>query len=413
MPLGMVPFRMFRCAASPSYPDAVSPPVPWVAPVLYAGVLVAGGYARLADLGDTRVVPFVGGLAAAAVLDHAERRRFPRGASRRVAAGLLVGRAALFTLVASGDGAGLARVLFLLLPFTAYFAFGRAVSIGVGACCAAAVIAAFQVTEPHWHRSPEHVSDLLMFLLGLVLTIAMAAVAAEERRARARAQDTNERLRASSERVAELSAAAERNRVARDIHDGLGHHLTAISVLLERAAAFRERDPVAAAAAIEDAHRSARLALEDVRRSVGALREAPFGLAAALAELARQTRRTDDGRLAVTVQTFGDELRYRPAVLMTLYRAAQEGLTNVHRHANATRASVTVHCAPTEARLVVTDDGNGFVTGTGSGPGELGFGLRGMRERVALVGGSVTVDSGPGRGTRLAVAIPHQAEPAP
>ncbi|MBL7498128.1 sensor histidine kinase [Frankia sp. CNm7] len=385
----------------------MSPPVPWVAPVLYTGVLLAGGYAGLAGLGDTRPLPFVGGLAAAAALDLAERRWFGAGAPRPAAVGLLAARAASFVLVAAGDGAGLARVLFLLLPFTAYFAFGRAVSVGVGAGCVAALAVAFQLTEPRWYRSPEHVSDLLMFVLGLVLTITMAAVAAEERRARTRAQDANERLRASSERVAELSAAAERNRVARDIHDGLGHHLTAISVLLEKAAAFRDRDPAAADAAVEDAHRSARLALDDVRRSVGALREAPFRLSTALDELARQARRTDDGRLAVTVDWSGDERHHRPAVLMTLYRAAQEGITNVRRHAHATRALVTVHCAPTEARLVVTDDGHGFE------PGREGFGLRGMRERVALVGGSVTLDSGPGRGTRLAVAIPRQPEPAP
>lgn len=385
----------------------MSPSVPWVAPVLYVGVLVAGEYAGLAGLGETRQLPFAGGLVAAAVLDLAERRKFPNGAPRPAALGLLAARAALFVLIAAGDGAGLARVLFLLLPFTAYFAFGRAVSIGVGAGCVAAIAVALQLTEPRWYRSPEHISDLLMFVLGLVLTIMTAAVAAEERRARTRAQDANERLRASSERVAELSAAAERNRVARDIHDGLGHHLTAISVLLEKAAAFRDRDPEAADTAIEDAHRSARLALEDVRRSVGTLREVPFRLSTALDELARQARRTDDGQLAVTVDWSGDEHRYRPTVLMTLYRAAQEGITNVRRHARATRVSVTVHCAPTEARLVVADDGHGFE------PGREGFGLRGMRERVALVGGSVTVDNEPGRGTRLAVTIPHQSESAP
>ncbi len=82
-----------------------------------------------------------------------------------------------------------------------------------------------------------------------------------------------------------------------------------------------------------------------------------------------------------------------PTALMALYRAAQEGLTNVRRHADATRATVSVHCDPTGARLlVVTDDGRGFT------PEQEGFGLRGMRERLRLVGGSMSVESTPGCG---------------
>jgi signal transduction histidine kinase len=213
----------------------MSPPVPWVAPALYAGVLLAGGYAEMAGLGQTRPVFFVGGLMAIVLLDLVERRRFPEGPPTRVAAGLLATRFVLFVVVAAGDGSGLSRVLFLLLPFWAYFAFGASVSVAVGAFCVAFVAAVFQGTIPDWHRSAEHVSDLLMFSLGLVLTITMAAVAGSERQAHADLQATNESLRASAAQVAELSATAERNRLARDIHDSLGHHLTAIALLLDKA----------------------------------------------------------------------------------------------------------------------------------------------------------------------------------
>jgi signal transduction histidine kinase len=382
----------------------MSPPVPWVAPVLYVGVLIAGGYAGLAGLGETRPALFLGGLAAAAALDWVERRRHPAGAPRWAAAGLLAVRFVLFVIIAAGDGSGMSRVLFLLLPFTAYFALGRAVSIAVGIGCVGFVAAVFQLTVPQWYRQTEQVSDLLMFSVGLVLTIAMAAVAGNERLARTQLLEANEVLRASAAQLAELSATAERNRLARDIHDGLGHHLTAIAVLLEKAATFRDRDATAADLAIENARRSARHALEDVRRSVTALSGGtpPFRLANALDELANEV---DDGRLSVTVNWQGDESRFEPEGLMALYRAAQEGLTNVRRHANATHATVTVHCGPTGAHLVVTDDGRGFA------PEQEGFGLRGMRERVRLAGGSVSVDSRPGAGTRLAVAIPHRSAP--
>ncbi|GAA1329172.1 sensor histidine kinase [Saccharothrix algeriensis] len=346
-------------------------PVAWLSPLLYGAVLLAGGYAGLAGLGETRFGWFAGGLVALVALDLAEPRFSAAGV-------FLVARAALVVLVAAADGSGMARVLLLLLPFGAYFAFGRVVAVALGLGCAGLVVVSFSVTAPGWAHDVERVSDLLMFAVGLVVTLAVAAVAVEERRGRAR--------------LAELSAAAERSRVARDIHDGLGHHLTAVSVLLEKASAFRERDPEAADRALADARESARRALEDVRRSVGALRE-PFRLAAALAESTRG--------LKVDVRCGGDEDGFDPAVLLAVYRAAQEGVTNALRHADAGSVSVRVHCGPEAAELVVLDDGRGFSAA------QEGFGLSGMRERVAALGGEVDVRGAPGAGTRLTVRIPR------
>ena len=372
--------------------------------VLYAAVLVAGGYAGLAGLGDTRPVPFVGGLAALVLLDVAEHRRYPVRTPRGPAVLLLAVRFGLFAMVAAADGAGLSRVLFLLLPFTAYFAFGRLAALSLGLACVGLVVVTFQVTEPRWYDDVEPVSDLLMFAVGLVLTIAMASVAVEEQRSRARLEQSHAQLRAYADRVTELSATAERNRVARDIHDGLGHHLTAIAVLLEKAAAFRDRDPVAADRAIDDAQGAARRALDDVRRSVRSLRAepTPFRLASALDKLVRQV---DDDRLAITLDYTGDDSGYDPTALTALYRAAQEGITNAQRHAQASRVVLTVNCDQSSARLVVADDGRGIP------PGREGFGLLGMRERVQLAGGSVDVHSGSGSGTRLTVTIPHRDRP--
>ncbi|WP_433272028.1 sensor histidine kinase [Actinosynnema sp. CS-041913] len=353
-------------------------PVPWLSPLLYAVVLVAGCYAALAGLGAVRP-EFVAGLVALVLVDVVERRRYRDRTPFTPAVALLVVRAALVVVVAAADGSGMSRVLFLLLPFGAYFVFGRVVAIALGLGCAALVVVTFQATVPGWTRQVEQVSDLLMFAVGLVLTVAMAAVAVEEQRGRAR--------------LAELSAAAERNRVARDIHDGLGHHLTAVSVLLEKASAFRDRDPAVADRALDDARESARRALDDVRRSVRTLRE-PFRLASALSELTRG--------LKVTLDCAGDESGYDPAVLLAVYRAAQEGITNALRHARASAVSVEVHCGQSNARLVVADDGRGFA-------GPEGFGLRGMRERVALVGGAVEVHSEPDAGTRLVVTVPRSA----
>jgi signal transduction histidine kinase len=368
--------------------------------VLYLAVLLAGAYAWLVGLGTTRPVPFVAGLVALFLLDRFEERRYPHATPPRPAVALLVARAALIVAVVTVDGSGLSRALFVLLPYTAYFAFGRAVSVALAAACAGVVVVTYQLTIPRWWIEAEQVSDLLMFAVGLVLTVAMAAVGAEEQRGRARLEISHARLREYADQVSELSAVAERNRLARDIHDGLGHHLTAIAVLLEKADTFRDRDPAAADRALADARGSARRALDEVRASVRSLRAetAPFRLAAALDDLVRRV--SDDG-LAVRVDVAGDESRYDPTTLTALYRAAQEGITNARRHANASRVDVTVDLDPGRARLVVADDGRGFP------PDREGFGLTGMRERIGLAGGSVDVLSAAGAGTRLTVTIPH------
>lgn len=363
----------------------------WISPALYGTVLLAGGYAAMAGLGDTRPGPFLGGLAALLALDWLERARYPLGTPRLPAVALLGGRLVLFVVVAAGDGSGLSRVLFLLLPFTAYFAFSRAVALALGVVALGLAVVSYQLTVPRWYDQLEPVSDLLMFAVGLVLTVAMASVAVEEQRGRVR-------LERYAERVSELSAAAERDRMARDLHDSLGHHLTAVSVLLEKSAAFRELDPAVADRALADARRSASHALAELRQSVRTLRDAPFRLSSALGELVRDA---DDDGLPVTLDYAGDETPHDPAALMALYRAAQEGVTNARRHADATAVTVTVRCDRSSARLVVADDGRGFAAD------REGFGLTGMRERVRLAGGSVAVASRPGAGTRLTVTIPR------
>ncbi|MFD0316284.1 sensor histidine kinase [Streptomyces flavalbus] len=368
-------------------------PVPWVSPLLYGAVLLGGLYYLGAGLGDGaplaswRTAGFVAGLVALFAVEVAGRRTPAPWVPPLVAQG------ALTAAVVALDVSGLAQVLFVLLPFTAYFAYGRTVALVLAALCVGGLLGGWLLTAPGWYRDMEYVSDLLMLGIGLLLALSMAAVAVGEQRARHALQEY-------AARVAELSATAERNRVARDLHDSLGHHLTAISVQLEIAAEFRELDPDAAGRAMTEARRSVKLALGDVRQSVRALRgERRPSLAAALAEWAR-----DDGAgPRVTVEVRGDEDGYGAAELTALYRAAQEALTNALRHARASRVSVAVRLDEEAARLAVADDGCGFV------PQQVtaGFGLTGMRERVHLVAGSVDVDSRPGGGTRLTVVVPR------
>ena len=372
-----------------------------MASALYAAVGLAGLYAALVGLGHTRPVPFAGGLAALVALEVVERRRYPIRTPPAPAAVLLAVRFALFVVVAAGDGSGLSRILLVLAPFTAYFAFGRAVAAGLAVLCLGLAVGANQLAAPGWRHDLERISDLLMLAVGLVLAVAMAAVAAQEQQGRARLAESHRQLRLSARRVEELSAAAERARLARDIHDSLGHHLTAVAVLLEKAELFRGRDPAEADRAVADARGSARRALEEVRLSVRSLRDAPapVRLPAALAELAAAGGDVPE----VTVEIVGPEAGLPAPAVVALYRAAQEAITNARRHAGATRVLVRVEVDQAVARLLVVDDGRGFQ------PDQEGYGLLGMRERVHLVGGRVDVEGGPGRGTRITVTVPQVA----
>ena len=361
--------------------------------MIYGVVLAAGLYYSALGLGGDHVTAArVAGFAAVMGLLfalEAVQRWWPPGGSRPATVALLAARLGLFVAAAALDPSGESRVLFVLVPFAAYFAFGRAVSLVLAAVCLTLLVAGFMLRVPHWYTQAAYLSDVLMFAVGLVLAIAMASVAVAEQ--------------AYAAQVAGLSAEAERTRLARDIHDSLGHHLTAIAVQLEKAAAFRDRDPGAADQALADARSSVRQALGDVRLSVRALREGapPAALPEMLADLIGAA---GPGQPQVTLSVTGDDAALSPAASTVLYRSAQEALTNARRHSGARCVSVSLALDPREARLVVADDGRGF------GPARpAGFGLLGIRERAALAGGLADIVSIPGEGTTVTVTVPRRA----
>ncbi|MEU4156122.1 sensor histidine kinase [Actinoplanes sp. NPDC026670] len=389
-----------------------APPLRWMASLLYLAVLLTGLYfvgAGLApDWSRVELAVYLAGLIALLVVEQVDWRR-PR--TRRWAMAMLLIRIVLLETVNAADGAGFSRALFVLVPFFAYFWLGRAAGIGLATFYL--VMALTRTTTVDGARTdPEVVSELFMLFIGLVLAVATAAVAVEQSRSRLQAERLVTELTATQERVAELSAASERNRLARDIHDSVGHHLTAISVQLAKAEAFRERDPVAADRAVADARRAAGRALREVRESVGALRAEPFSLAAALFALVEGL---DSPDFRVVLDLTGGEGRDGEGRdgkgrdgevpgAEALYRVAQEALTNARRHADAGLVRVAVRSSGDDAVLEVEDDGRGFEPETTAGGG-----LSGMRERLAALGGSVRVESSPGRGTRITARVPAGA----
>ncbi|MEJ2558484.1 MAG: GAF domain-containing sensor histidine kinase [Anaerolineae bacterium] len=206
-------------------------------------------------------------------------------------------------------------------------------------------------------------------------------------------------------RSVQLGAAEERNRLAREIHDTLAQGLSAIALHLETADALLETraDQQLVGEAMRQALALTWANLEEARRSVLDLRAAPLegrGLAEALVTLAEKT--TTDS-LNVRFEVVG---RHRPLpvrIEVGLYRIAQEALTNVIRHANARLATLHLVTTPDRVRLTVEDDGQGFDS---SQVPKGRYGLIGLNERAKLLGGTFGLESSPGAGTRVEVAIP-------
>ena len=196
-------------------------------------------------------------------------------------------------------------------------------------------------------------------------------------------------------------AEQERRRWARELHDETLQGLGGLQMMLSSAA--REPSPEKREEIVRQAAEHARAEIERLRRLIVELRPAELdelGLEPALESLAQ--RRAGDG-LAVRIEAdLGDE-RLAPALESTIYRIVQEALTNATRHASAERATVDVRIAGPEVVVEITDDGGGFDVEAPAG----GFGLVGMRERAALLGGHVDVASTPGEGSTVRAVLPR------
>jgi signal transduction histidine kinase len=219
-------------------------------------------------------------------------------------------------------------------------------------------------------------------------------------------QMANAKLAQASKKEKELAVAEERVRLARDIHDGLGHHLTALSIQLQVAGKLVERNPLAAAQAIEVCQTEAQRALEDVRHSVELMRQ-PLSEEQPLES--RLTNLVNDfqqhTQLSADFTCSGDPVELSPIMDESLYRTAQEGLTNVQKHAqSASQVSVRMIYEPAGVRLSVEDNGQRSSQEEKS-PGT-GFGMVGLRERAEKLGGALTAGSQPGGGFKIEIDIP-------
>ncbi len=220
---------------------------------------------------------------------------------------------------------------------------------------------------------------------------------------------TNARLVHYASALEQLTLSRERNRLARELHDTLAHSLSALSVQLETVKAYWEVEPETARSLLDQSLTATRTGLNETRRALKALRASPLddlGLLLALDRLARNA--AERGRLVLQL-TLPDTIPpLTAAVEQCIYRVDQEALENVVRHANARQLQMILAAGGPGVTLSIADDGVGFNPAAGETNGH--FGLAGMRERAALAGASLTVESQPQGGTRIQLTIQEPSD---
>jgi signal transduction histidine kinase len=238
--------------------------------------------------------------------------------------------------------------------------------------------------------------------VGTLFGAVLAELLVREQRARGQLAEAHSQLRSYAVQAEELATTQERNRLARDIHDGLGHHLTVVQMQLQAARAVLRSDAARTETLLAKAQGQAEEALAEVRRSVSALR-AP-GTTRPLAEgLEGLVAESSAAGIPTTLEVVGAARSLPAEAEDALYRTAQEGLTNVRKHAEATKASLVLDYRDAAAvTFEVRDDGKG----TQPDAAALGFGLLGLKERAARLGGQLAVDTTPGRGLTLRMEVP-------
>lgn len=255
-----------------------------------------------------------------------------------------------------------------------------------------------------WQVSVFQTNAIILFTLALLFVFLLVDALLNVHRNQQKLEIAHAQLQQYALQVEGQAALQERNRIAREIHDSLGHSLTAQTILLENVLLFWQQDSERAKSYLLDAKDSAYQALKEVSRAVAALRDSPQSnkpLQTAIPELVnsvcQSTSMTPGCDIHITTP-LPDELS------LATYRIVQEALTNVVKHARATQLSVQIVTKPQSLYVQVLDNGKGFDPSKNT----TGFGLRGMKERAIALGGTCQIWSAPGSGCRISVILPFQ-----
>lgn len=238
----------------------------------------------------------------------------------------------------------------------------------------------------------------LTFLFIILFMNAMIS----ERQSRDKLVIANEKLRQYALKIENQATLEERSRIAREIHDSLGHSLTALNLQLETAIKLWESNPGKAEGFLARAKILGSQALQDVRHSVSTLRSNPLqnkSLDVAIAVLIENFQTTTN-----VLPKYQMEIEHRLSteVITAIYRIVQESLTNISKHAQATTVTLKINTTAKNIRLVIQDNGKGFELEQNT----TGFGLQSIRDRTLALGGNLHIKTSPNFGCRITIEIP-------
>jgi signal transduction histidine kinase len=259
--------------------------------------------------------------------------------------------------------------------------------------------------------SPITSQNIFVFIfIAIIRTISFIAVGvffsllvARLREQRESLREANANLSHYASTLEQLTVSRERNRLARELHDTLAHSLTAISVSLETAKAYFDIDPSKTRDLIDKSLESTRIGADETRRALKALRSnslEDMGLGLAIQRIGESA--ATRFHLTLTVDIKNPMPSLSPDVEQTIYRITQEAIENIVNHSRAKSFSIRLE-SDVHTTLTIQDDGMGFDMKSDASFGH--FGLVGMRERAALAGGKLKIESEKGKGTKVVLTI--------
>ncbi len=245
-------------------------------------------------------------------------------------------------------------------------------------------------------------SFVMLFVLALVFVLLLMNAVVSERQSREKLTAANEKLRQYALKIENQATLEERNRIAREIHDSLGHSLTALNLQLETATKLLNNNPEKATDFLIRAKELGSQALKDVRESVSTMRSHPL------------QEQSLEQAIAVLIKDFHHSTNITPNyqincfysipwdISTAIYRIIQESLTNIAKYGEATEVDLQLTTTATNLHLMIQDNGKGFDLTQNT----TGFGLQSMRDRTYALEGNFNIESFPGKGTQIFVDIP-------
>jgi signal transduction histidine kinase len=309
-------------------------------------------------------------------------------------------------IVYLGKGAGFNALILLPLAAHSVVLLSSSWMAAANATIIAAYLASMFFSANTWDAIW---TGLPTFLAGQVFIVFFTQLAVSEQKGRSEVErlvheleDANQQLREYALQAEELAISRERNRLAREIHDGLGHYLTTVNMQIGAARAVMEKNSNRAREILSKAQTLTQFALVDVRNSVAAL-HAPPGEHLSLTErIAALIKSSEVGGIECSFLVHGTNRPLSPQAQLTLYRAVQEGMNNAIKHGHPANIWIDLDYSTLQmVRLSIRDDGVGSKNISG------GYGLLGLRERINLLKGKFETASEMGQGFLLQIEVPE------